>query len=296
MDDFLLMNQKNCKKLIYHLYMALGLTSEYEDAKTLLYGNKTSDNKLEIKMKRAYDTIILISNNHQSNIDESMLKTIYYLLSLKELQEDVAIELVRYIYFPSNRDEIKKVVGLLPIIKKLLKDENQEDFIVFYFLLSIYIIFKEKNKILHIDRKSLKKYVELIKENKLEELDNFYLKTIINQDYISQKKYYKELVPITSQEIYQKLIENKEFIKEEYKIEHIILYGSFAKDTNHINSDIDMLVSFKVGLTYTQRVQLRDRFKEFILVTFKRYGDVMEFANHINEKTIKEVKNSLYIF
>lgn len=46
-------------------------------------------------------------------------------------------------------------------------------------------------------------------------------------------------------EILQKLTEHKEYIQNNYGVEKIGLFGSYAKDMQNENSDIDIYVEFK---------------------------------------------------
>lgn len=49
----------------------------------------------------------------------------------------------------------------------------------------------------------------------------------------------------TQKEIIHKLQEIKPFLKKEYAVKTIGLFGSFAENTNNSDSDIDILVEFE---------------------------------------------------
>lgn len=46
-------------------------------------------------------------------------------------------------------------------------------------------------------------------------------------------------------DILEKLSQEKEYIKDKFEVERIGLFGSYAKDTQTENSDIDIYVEFK---------------------------------------------------
>ena len=50
---------------------------------------------------------------------------------------------------------------------------------------------------------------------------------------------------MTKQEILKTLKEKKAYIESTYEVEKIGLFGSYAKDMQHDNSDIDIYVEFK---------------------------------------------------
>lgn len=50
---------------------------------------------------------------------------------------------------------------------------------------------------------------------------------------------------MTKQDILQKLTQEKEYIQKTYEVDKIGLFGSYAKDQQTPNSDIDIYVEFK---------------------------------------------------
>lgn len=50
---------------------------------------------------------------------------------------------------------------------------------------------------------------------------------------------------MTKSDILQKLSQEKEYIQKTYEVEKIGLFGSYAKDQQTANSDIDIYVEFK---------------------------------------------------
>jgi len=50
---------------------------------------------------------------------------------------------------------------------------------------------------------------------------------------------------MTKDDILKKLTEEKKYLQETYQIDKIGLFGSYAKDTQTQNSDIDIYVEFK---------------------------------------------------
>jgi len=50
---------------------------------------------------------------------------------------------------------------------------------------------------------------------------------------------------MTKNEIITKLKDNKSFIKQKFEVEKIGLFGSYAKDQQTLESDIDIYVEFK---------------------------------------------------
>ena len=93
--------------------------------------------------------------------------------------------------------------------------------------------------------------------------------------------YFENLVEVKPEEIKETLLKNQNMIKETFKIKKLYLYGSFSKDSYRIDSDIDIACIFEEDMSYQQKNELAYQFKQYILKTFKRYGDVMEYNEEI---------------
>ncbi len=52
---------------------------------------------------------------------------------------------------------------------------------------------------------------------------------------------------ITKNDIQERLIKNRDFLKSKFHIIDIGLFGSFATEENTVDSDIDILVEFQKG-------------------------------------------------
>jgi len=70
---------------------------------------------------------------------------------------------------------------------------------------------------------------------------------------------------LTKEHILGFLRENKDFLKEEFDIDNIILFGSFARDEAGKKSDINILIDTK-----TSCFDNRFRFTELLKKEFKR--------------------------
>ena len=95
------------------------------------------------------------------------------------------------------------------------------------------------------------------------------------------ESYYDNLKEIQTNEIVNFLLDKKEEILSKYKIESNYLYGSFVKNSQRIDSDIDIAGVFIDGLSYKEKVRLSKSFKEYITKQFNRYTDFMEYCYEI---------------
>ena len=89
--------------------------------------------------------------------------------------------------------------------------------------------------------------------------------------------YFDNLRELTKDEIINHLVANKQEIEKKYKINGLYLFGSFSKNKQRIDSDIDLVGVFSTYLTYKEKKQCVEEFKEYIKETFARRCDFAEY-------------------
>lgn len=77
---------------------------------------------------------------------------------------------------------------------------------------------------------------------------------------------------LKQQQILLYLREQKDFLESEFGVTKIALFGSFARDEAHFDSDIDLLIECNIH-TYSNRYSLKEHLEE----VFGRKVDVMYF-------------------
>lgn len=76
----------------------------------------------------------------------------------------------------------------------------------------------------------------------------------------------------TAEEILQYLRQHKTFLTEKFHCEEIALFGSFARNEQTENSDVDILVQFKPGTQDLYSIELQ--LKEYLKEQFNRDVDI----------------------
>ena len=92
---------------------------------------------------------------------------------------------------------------------------------------------------------------------------------------------------LTSNQIIQFLVENKSYLRKQFHCTEIGLFGSFARNEQTEQSDIDILVVFEPETPNLYDVELK--LKEYLKSHFKREVDICA------KKWIKPVFRSLVL-
>ncbi len=140
----------------------------------------------------------------------------------------------------------------------------------------------------------LEKKEKYLKGNKIY-LYEFFLELIENGK-VQDKSYYQNLRDISIKEIYQALKEDEEYLKNNFEIKHLSIFGSFAKGINRIDSDVDLLASFSLDLTSLDKRNKINEFKKIYFNKFNRFIDVSEVSEYLNDEFIKKITYVKNIF
>ena len=97
----------------------------------------------------------------------------------------------------------------------------------------------------------------------------------------------------TKQEILTFLKEKKEFLKNNYHVTKMALFGSFAKDKQTKNSDIDLLIELESNITNVH--DIKTALKEYLTYNLKRDIDLAseKYLKPYAKKYI--LKEALYV-
>lgn len=170
-------------------------------------------------------------------------------------------------------------------VYSLLPELKEYERLMISFMFFNYILVKENIPCIYPIRTDLENY-EKYKDDvsKLKTL----LYNIVLFSKFQEKSYTRQLKRLTSEDIEVLFKEKQELIQEMYKVEGVFLYGSFARDTARIDSDIDLLVMFKEDISYQQKMQYKEELVKYLTKEFCRYVDIQEIFECIPKEIILE--------
>lgn len=193
----------------------------------------------------------------------------------KEIDDELALKVVTAFYKPYNNDNIERSISFLHQLLYLFRElKEEEKYIISLSLFNYSLIYHGYKELTDIDLKEYTKeelILKLEKENRQE------------------KSYYKELTDLSKKEIIQVLKKDEEYLRKN-NIETLILFGSFTREEQRIDSDIDLLVTFSDGISYIDKCNIIQRMKEEYKSKFKRYVDITELTNLVLDNYVKELQ------
>lgn len=141
-------------------------------------------------------------------------------------------------------------------------------------------------RITFLDFKEYKEAFSLYLENP-QALEDFII-SLIENSKVQTIKFNDELKPLSLNKIKKQFSNDKEWLKEKYKIKNIYLFGSYQKKMARIDSDIDLLIIFDEGNSYERKKEIIDELNEYYKNVFHRFIDIGQLSSLVSDSFIKE--------
>lgn len=275
MNNFEILVRKQNVKFIYNLFKKLNIPIEHEHFKQIVYDEIMCKSTLDKYMKNVYSAYTYLLLNTKTMFDSTLISKYYYIMFKKEIDDELALKVVTAFYKPYNNDNMERSINFLHQLLYLFRElKEEEKYIISLSLFNYSLIYHGYKGLTDIDLKEYTKeelILKLEKENRQE------------------KSYYKELTDLSKKEIIQVLKKDEEYLRKN-NIETLILFGSFTREEQRIDSDIDLLVTFSDGISYIDKCNIIQMMKEEYKSKFKRYVDITELTNLVLDNYVKELQ------
>lgn len=283
--------RKKLAGFIEKLFNYLGYKLNHDRVKKVLYGEESFKSDDEERIKRTYDAYIYLLLNAKNSLTSKILNTFFYIFSTKEIDSNVSLRIATKNFEYIDKPVIESAVDFHIDVFNQLECACEEDKLIVSLIFFNYFIVKNGIPAIVFLPSSIKEYLELKKEyikgNKLTFYRFFF--ELINNEKMQDKSYYENLKELTLKDVYKVLKEDEEQIKEKFSIKHLSIFGSFAKQINRIDSDIDLLASFSLDLTSDEKIEKVDQMKTYYFNKFNRFIDISEISEYLDDEFIREI-------
>ena len=286
--------RKKVSRFIEKLINHLGLNINYQLYKEIIYREKACENEMEVEVKNIYDSFVYLISDYNNELLEYRLRRFLYLILGEKVNEEIINEIVNLSFTLRKKDVIESSSKVFIKSLNLFNEYGEVKSKLISFSLLQYELLKKGIPISVIYTRDYNLFKE-ININNEEEVKGF-IKGIISKNTYQDKKYYKELNEIEFNEVKEEIIKDKELLTHNHKINHISVFGSFSKNKERIDSDIDLLVNFSLDATSDEINNsiafIKERYKE----KFHRFIDVMEIKMHLTDEVRLETQYAKEVF
>ena len=283
---------------IEDVFNFLGYNLEHDRIKKVLYAEDSFTSIDEENIKRVYDAYIYLVFNAKNPLTNRILNTFFYIYFGKEIDTNISLRIASKFFDFIDKPIIESATDFHICVFNEIEFINEEDKLIISLIFFNYFLIKNNIPTIRMMVSDLESYLEKKKEyekgNKISLYQFFF--ELIDKAKVQDKSYYQNLRELTLQDIYKTLKEDEEFIKKNYSIKHLSVFGSFAKQINRIDSDIDLLASFSLDLTSNEKKEIVVQFKNHYFSKFSRFIDVSEISEYLDDEFIKRIPYVKKIF
>ena len=283
---------------IEDVFNFLGYNLEHDRIKKVLYAEDSFKSIDEEKIKIVYDAYIYLVFNAKNPLTNRILNTFFYIYFGKEIDTNISLRIASKFFDFIDKPIIESATDFHICVFNEIDFINEEDKLIISLIFFNYFLIKNDIPTIRMMVSDLESYLEKKKEyekgNKISLYQFFF--ELIDKAKVQDKSYYQNLKELTLQDIYKTLKEDEEFIKKNYSIKHLSVFGSFAKQINRIDSDIDLLASFSLDLTSNEKKEIVVQFKNHYFNKFSRFIDVSEISEYLDDEFIKRIPYVKKIF
>ena len=289
---------KRVVAIIEKVLRAFNLDFNHDRYKDIIYEKCNFNTDLEIKIKHYYDAFMFLVNNKKTAIMASFLSTFYYVITNEELDKDKGTKLASKYFYISDDDPLNKaIIFHLEFYKELSHLEEYERTLMSIMMFN-YILVKFDIPLIHMVKKDVLKYIKYrdmyIEENKRYLYE--FLKDLMIKNKYQEKSFYKNLKELSLYDIEKTILEEKDRLINEYKVESIMVFGSFYKGDYRMDSDIDLLVIMNEEMLYKDKLDKLKGLNEYLQNKFNRYVDIHEVFKELTDDFLKETNKIKIIY
>ena len=278
------------EKLMYYL----GHEFNHEQMKAVLYGKEGISQQAEKEAKNYLDGFAYLIINKENFISSALIKKAIYIITQEEISNDVAKKIEAKHFYTKDKNVLKNIIEITFYVYEILKQYSTKQRVALSLIFYNFLLLKEKIPCVRFLLVELKQIEQIIKENKKEDLYRFMYNHLLNSKY-QDKSYYKNLKEISRQRIIKTILKEKDVLIKEYEVKSIYLYGSFSKNSQRIDSDIDLAIRFNLDLTTKENEENIKKLANFLFEKFHRYIDIYELKDILKEKFVEEANDIIKI-
>lgn len=209
----------------------------------------------------------------------------YFLLTGKELEKEIAEQILKEYYLNIDTDVYKHSA----LVHLAVLDNVKERKFEFAFMISNYIIAKRNGGMMIPYLGIHKTYYQTIKDRNLKKL------MYIFANIENKPRYELHDKILTREEVINKILAEKQILKEKYNVKKLYLYGSYAKNMINEKSDIDLLIVFEKEYINIENEIKKEEVKSFLKERLERVVDIIIFETALTNLEINEMEKIITI-
>ena len=283
--------RKRVASFIEKLFNYIEADFKHDTYKAIVYSEAEYITNLEIKMKMVYDSFMYLLFNRKNQLSLYVLNTFFQIYLGYKLDDMKVHKICNKYFLLYDETPIDKAILFSSFIRNELKDLEKEDNLFISLIMLNYCLAACEIPCIKLTCYEIETYVKLVDEyNEAYDISKLYMfiVSIIKKQKFQDKNHYKNLRELNAGIIYQEINLKIDEIKDKFNVKQMYLYGSYAKNENRRDSDLDLIVSFNLDLLKEEKDKLRNDLIKYLFDMFKTYVDIHELTNYIPADSLIE--------
>lgn len=280
------------------LFRYNGIEIIHDNVIEIAYNYREPLNHVEQMFKNYLLVFEYMIESNQNDIDVEYLKKVYYLCKGKELSAEKASEIQSYYYKINNKSYIENAILFHYYLYDVFKNDDK-------ILRNIIPLFFLTRELLKVGLSTFKmidfQYNEYLNSKAIYDSTKnivptfLVLEKIYSEEKIQPLEYLENIKPLKISDI-KKALFNISNLLDSYGIRNVIIFGSFSKNMQRANSDVDLYINVIDDVSYREKEKRISVIKEILYSKLNRYVDIQELSYPIISSLVKEIKYGKLIY
>ncbi len=291
--------RKRIVSFLERVFDYLGFDFRHDIFKSIVYCEAEYVTETEAKFKMAFDAFVFLLLNRKNQLTTYVLNSFFQLFLGYKLDDSICYKICNKYFILYDETSIDKALLFSVFIYNELNMLKDEQRILIALIMLNYCLTTTNIPCIQFSNSEITKFIKLATEyNESLNISDLYLyiMEVIQKQKFQDLDFYNNLKPIDIKEVYSIIYMNRDYIKENFSVKNIYIFGSFAKGINRIDSDLDMLVSFDLDLLYDEREQIIEELKKYLFSLLNRFIDIHEFSNYLPDYSLTRKRKIKKIF
>lgn len=297
-DNLELIVRKRKSTFLERLLQYLGYDFSHDRYKSIIYAEASTETKQEETIKNYYDAYTYLLSNHQNVFTTEVLRRFLYIIEGKDIDESVSIRICNLFCYTADIPSLERAIRFHALAYMQLPEFEEEVRYLISLMLFNFAIVKSGIPSISMTRNQYILHKSALDEYKngnvipLFELMN----SAVKNAKVQKKSYYKNLLDLSTEEVCNKILDDYDMLTTQHKVESISLYGSFSKNKQRLDSDIDIMIVFQKFLPEDEKQKSIDYLSQHYFDIFHRYIDICEVSRYLSDNMLKETNKHKKVF
>lgn len=280
--------RKRIASFLKKLLVFMNNEFSYETYKQIIYNEISCISKLDFKIKSYYDGIWYLINNAKTPLTQKILSNFLNIINLNIVDNSLLIKITSKLFELENFPILNKCISFHVFIYNYLSEFTEEQRLIVSLTFFNYLLVKNNIPCIDISVPNLHNYIKCRDEYIKGDKENLYvfIFNTIKEAKFQDKEYYQNLKYLTIQDIKKQIVKDKDEIKKKYKIQKLMMFGSFVQENQRIDSDIDMIVIFEDDITSKEKRKNILDFSNYYFSIFNRFIDLQEIGSLLTDEML----------